>query len=467
MIRRSRRRTIDIAMFSRKHMVFATVVAFGVIGVGLLVRSNAITPTASIELEHGQASTSVDNIIDPSASGGLAIAFTDGLPPQFTHPGILTHKKQLDFVKAKLAVGAEPWASALAKVKTERYASLNYTFSAVPVVSCGANNTPFIGCNEEKNDSTAAYTHSLLWYYTGNQAHAQKAIAILNDWSYTLTDHNEFAAPLQAAWGAEMFVRAAEIIRHTSSLWSAADIQQFEDLLNTVYLVDITDADATQKYASYNGNWHLSAIDAKLNIAIFTDNRGLFDEAIAEWRARVPSYVYLQSDNGANGLPIAPPGGLQSTSSKIKCFWLDNMTGCGTASLNLANGHGQESCRDLYHTSMGLASMINAAETAYIQGVDLYEEQRNRIVAGYEFMSGILVANAYPAGMCNGKTLPAPQAAPTYEIGYNHYANRKGISMPQTKKVVEAFQAAGGTGTSRQMMAWETLTHAQSGTAGL
>lgn len=447
-----------------RYTVIGILFVFSMVGVLVLSRSSAITPTAWLEPEQGQRSANVTILQDPVASGGAVIKFGD---TQFTHPGVLVNKKQLDFVKSKIAAGEEPWSSALASVLTERYASHNYTYGAVPVVSCGANNTPFIGCNEEKNDATAAYTQALLWYYTGDQAYAQKAIAILNDWSYTLTDHNEFAAPLQAAWGAEMFTRAAEIMRYTSNLWSAADVQKFEDLLTNVYLADISDADALQKYASYNGNWHFSAIDAMINIAVFTDNRALFDTAISQWRERTPSYIFQTTDNGSSGIPFAPPGGLHDTASSIKCFWLDNFSGCGTATLNLANGHAQETCRDLFHTGMGFASMINTAETAYIQGVDLYEEERPRIIAGFEFMSGILVNNAYPAGICNGKSLPAPQAAPTYEIAYNHYAGRKGRYLPNTRQVVEAFQSAGGTGTSRQMMAWETLTHANSGSAGL
>lgn len=463
---RNRMRAIKKQLHKRQHVVALIIVlSFGTIGSALFYAANAANSQAVIEPESGTRSANISAVSDATASGGSAVQFNAPVNG-FAHPGVLVNKAQLDFVKGRLAAGAEPWTSAMAKMKTERYASLNYTYGAVPVVSCGLNNTPFIGCNEEKNDATAAYTHALLWYYTGNTAHAQKAIDILNNWSSTLTSHTEYAAPLQAAWGAEMFTRAAEIIRHTSTLWSAADIQKFEALLTNVYLVDITSADAVQKYASYNGNWHLSAIDAAMSIGVFTNNRALFDSAVAEWRARTPSYIYLQSDNGGNGMPVAPPGGIKDTVSEIKCFWLDSMTGCGTATLSLANGHGQESCRDLYHTGMGFASMINAAETAYIQGVNLYEEQRTRIIAGYEFMSSILVNNTYPAGMCNGQALPAPQAAPTYEIGYNHYANRKGFALPFTQQVVNAFQSAGGTGTSRQMMAWETLTHAKSGAAG-
>ena len=42
---------------------------------------------------------------------------------------------------------------------------------------------------------------------------------------------------------------------------------------------------------------------------------------------------------------------------------------------------------------MGLGALANAAETAYIQGVDLYGEQANRIITGFEVNAGYV--NAY------------------------------------------------------------------------
>ena len=45
----------------------------------------------------------------------------------------------------------------------------------------------------------------------------------------------------------------------------------------------------------------------------------------------------------------------------------------------------QETCRDLSHPIIGLESIVNAAETARIQGVDLYGEQKQRIAAAYEY----------------------------------------------------------------------------------
>jgi hypothetical protein len=62
-------------------------------------------------------------------------------------------------------------------------------------------------------------------------------------------------------------------------------------------------------------------IDAQMNIAVFTDNRALFDEAVRRWRARVPPYIYLTSDGPR---PIAPPGGVYNDPAKLRCRWLAN-----------------------------------------------------------------------------------------------------------------------------------------------
>lgn len=42
----------------------------------------------------------------------------------------------------------------------------------------------------------------------------------------------------------------------------------------------------------------------------------------------------------------------------------------------------QESCRDLGHVELGFATLVNSAETAHHQGIDLYGEAKDRIVYG-------------------------------------------------------------------------------------
>ena len=47
-----------------------------------------------------------------------------GPPPAFVHPGILVTRAQLDFVKGKIAAGAEPWTSAAARAKSDKHGAL-------------------------------------------------------------------------------------------------------------------------------------------------------------------------------------------------------------------------------------------------------------------------------------------------------------------------------------------------------
>ena len=55
------------------------------------------------------------------------------------------------------------------------------------------------------------------------------------------------------------------------------------------------------------------------------------------------------------------------------------------------------------------------------------------------------------------------QEHPTWEIAYNHYHNRIGRDLPKMREVVLHNRPTG----VNHHMAWETLTHAEVGAAGL
>jgi hypothetical protein len=141
---------------------------------------------------------------------------------------------------------------------------------------------------------------------------------------------------------------------------------------------------------------------------------------------------------------------------------------------NYVDGVSQETCRDLSHVQFGFASMINGAETARIQGVDLYSDCQDRIVAGLELTASYL----------NGATMPNPGCAitdphqggpldmsavgylaratppePTWEIALNHYG---ATALPNVAKRVQAVRPTGVD----HMMDWETLTHGDVAKAG-
>jgi hypothetical protein len=368
-------------------------------------------------------------------------AATDAPRSSFVHPGILVSQPMLDFVHAKLATGAEPWTSALAAAKKSSLGSLTYTPHPIAVVECGSYSNPDIGCTDEKNDADAAYTQALLWVHTGDESYARKSVEIMNGWSSTITDHTNSNAPLQSAWVAEVFPRAAEIIRATYTGWAAADIARFTSMLKTVYLPKVAGGSGS------NGNWELSMIEAAMNIGVFTDDTATFDKAVKMWRARVPAYLYLATDGAT---PVPPPTN-PKTGAALVTFWYDQTT--------YADGLCQETCRDLGHVQYGLAAMINAAETALIQGVDLFGEQQRRLVAGLEFHANYLDGAAVPSWLCGG-ALTAVKFDPMWEIAVNELGTR-GESLPHAVALVAANRPTGAD----HHMAWETLTHAQIGGA--
>ena len=307
----------------------------------------------------------------------------------------------------------------------------------------------------------------MLWYYTGNRANAQKAIQILNAWSSTLKDHKFDTRTytnghLQAAWAGEVFPRAAEIIRYTFTAKTGErvlNVAQFSTMLKTAFLPHVVNG-----WIGGGANWLLSMAEATINIGIFTDDRVTFDKGVAAWRVQVPATIYMTTDRNTTaqlaGLPLVAPGtmydSIKTTPTKLKAYWY-NPT-------RWVNGLQGETCRDMNHMAMGMAAMINGAETARIQGVNLYGEQQARIVAAMELNSGFINAatsgqNPPPGWTCSTKAnVTAGNWKLTWEIGYNHYAHRKGVSLPNTKRLIDTWVRP--TRWSAYLMCnFETLTH--------
>ena len=124
--------------------------------------------------------------------------------------------------------------------------------------------------------------------------------------------------------------------------------------------------------------------------------------------------------------------------------------------------------RAVYHTLFGLGSLVQAAETAWGQDLDLYSENRHALAAGLELHARIINAfesgdeaapegcswswdiqtqkwSAYQKGgggcgdLDDGwKYLLGIKYLPTgFEIGYNHFVGRLGMSMPETAQLLK------------------------------
>jgi hypothetical protein len=384
---------------------------------------------------------SSDDVEPPAADAGSTSDVA--LPPAgaFRHPGVLVNQAELDFVRAKVAAGLQPWKAAFDAARTR--GALDHKAAPLANVICGSYSMPNIGCAEELNDAIAAWSDALVWAVGGEEAYAKKAIEIMNAWAAVLKTHSDSNAPLQAGWAASLWPRAAEIIRHGYGGWAKPDVDAFAKLLRDVYLPLIIKGGG-----GTNGNWDLTMIDASMNIAVFLDDRATFDRTLTMWRKRVPAYLYLAEDGPR---PVQPPG----SSKDIVAYWQGQST--------FVDGLSQETCRDLLHTQLGMSSAINAAETAYQQGVDLYGEQSRRLRAGLEFHADYLLGKPAPAWLCGGKL--NLRLLPMWEIAFNHYKNRLGLALPLTEQLLVKVRTT--TSGVYKQMAFETLTHAETAWAGL
>ncbi|MEU3922394.1 alginate lyase family protein [Streptomyces sp. NPDC029004] len=376
---------------------------------------------------------------DADAAGAQPSIATATAKGAFNHPGVLVSKAQLDFVRGKVKAGAEPWKSAYNAMLKSKYASLSWSPKPRATVECGSGSNPNHGCSDEREDALAAYTHALLWNLTRDSRHANISIKIMDAWSAAVKEHTNHNAPLQTGWSGASFARAGELMKHTYTGWSSARQTRFAAMLRTVYLPVVI-----KGRPNSNGNWELIMMDAATGISVFLDDRASFDKAVAIWRKRVPAYIYLKSDGS---LPKTAAGGSKDTREELIDYWQGQST--------FVDGLAQETCRDFGHTGWGFAAAAHVAETARIQGLDLYSEVESRITKSLEFHAAYELGATVPSWLCGGSVNRG--IGSVLEVAYNHYADREGISLPTTKKLIQTKQRPSG---ANYFLAWETLTHA-------
>ncbi|TDO54452.1 alginate lyase [Kribbella sp. VKM Ac-2527] len=359
-------------------------------------------------------------------------------PATFTHPGVGVSRPQLDFVRAKVQAGAQPWTNAFNQARDSKYGSLSRTPTPRAVVECGPYSNPNLGCTNEREDAIAAYTDAVLWYVTRDDRYAQKAIQLMDAWSATIRDHTNSNAPLQTAWAASSWPKAAEIIKHAYGNWPNAG--RFGTMLRNVYLPEIYNG------SNSNGNWELSMTEAIQGIGVFLDDKAVYDQAISLFRVRTPAFVYLESDGA---LPKTKPSQNLNTRDKIIAYWHGQTT--------FVNGLTQETCRDFTHTGYGISAISHVLETSRIQGIDLYGEFGERLRHALGFQSRWeRNLEPVPSWLCNGSIHRG--LGPITEVGYNALHTRLGIAMTNTQALTESRRPAG---SNNLFVAFETLTHAE------
>lgn len=335
---------------------------------------------------------------------------------QFKHPGVLHSQEDLDRIKAKVAAGEQPWLDGYNALQNDfinpnsptpqtNRASTSYTIQG-PRTSVGRN--PDNARATFENDGSALYEQAMMWVITGNQAHANKAIQIMDVWSnpsnpnrlqnFTGADRRLLASIVSQKW-----LAGAEIIRHTNAGWSQTGIDNFSNMVrNVIYPV-------TRQYGG--GNWGTAAVATNMAIGVFLDDQAIFDEAVNAFKHGAQT----QCDNGVSTY-IA------------------------------ASGQNSESDRDQDHSQLGVGHLGAAAEIGWQQGLDLYSYLDNRLLAGFEYLAKYNTGQSVPytpTTQCDGTPNTSIVSAigrgnlrPIYEMVWNHYENRMGLAAPYSKLAV-------------------------------
>lgn len=315
----------------------------------------------------------------------------------FVHPGLLQTRQQLDFMKQMVADGKEPWKSAWKNLCAGHLSSLDFQPKPIAHIIRGSYGVPGIGDHDLMDSANAAYSQAIQWYITGDPVHAQKAEAIINAWSGTLQDFKGNDAKLLAGWTGHVFCNAAEILRNTDSGWPDHDVQQFKQMLLTVYYPLIRDY-----FPAANGNWDAAMMDTTLCIGIFCDDHEIFDRTVEHF--------------------LRGPGN------------------SGITKYIYPSGQCEETTRDQGHTQLGLGELVQTCAVAWNQGVDLFGAADNRLALGLEYTAKYVSGHDVPAyGTPSVQT--RGRLSDIYEAVYQHYHEEEGFSLPFTGQAVTRTRA--------------------------
>jgi hypothetical protein len=371
--------------------------------------------------------------MDGAAAGsGGATGGTGGSPGTgglaFVHPGILHTQAELDRMKANVTAGTQPWKAGWDKLTANSFAQTTYAPNPEQVVCAGAGGCP----NGETfmplaRDCAAAYQNALRYRISGDTAHADKAIAILNAWSSTLqTITGDSNAGLRAGLYGYQLAVAGELMRGYGG-WAAADFARFTNMLLTKFYPISSDFLRRHNgtcFDHYWANWDLANMTTILAIGVLTSDRAKFNEAITYFKAGLGTG---QVDRLVNHIY---PG-------------------------NPVLGQCQESGRDQGHATLDISLAGAFCKIAYDQGEDLFAYDNNKVLALAEYTA------KYNLGMdvpwtnytnCEGQamTVISPNGRgtirPSWELLYNHYVKLKGLNAPYSQQFAEMLRPEGGGG---------------------
>ncbi|MEU6505675.1 alginate lyase family protein [Streptomyces sp. NPDC046942] len=349
----------------------------------------------------------------------------------FAHPGLLHTGADLARMAAKVKAGASPYTAGYAKLTANRHSQSDWTPNPQAIVYRGVELRPRSTWKQNYwtlyNDIHAAYQNALRYHVSGDSAHADTAVAILNAWSAKLTKVDGSADRFLAAgiYGYQA-ANAAELVRDHKDF----QLERFQKMLVDVFYSVSEDFLVRHNNGTpaphYWPNWDLCNMACALATGIFCDDQTKVERAV--------EYFKHGAGMGSikHAIPVVHDDGLAE--------WM-------------------EAGRDQGHSLMGVGLMGTFCEMAWNQGIDLYGYDDNRFLKGAQYVAKWSLGGNVPytpyAQLDQRPGIQHPtavaQASPTqvrpvWAMVANHYTKRRGLSATYLTQIAAKAAPEGGGG---------------------
>jgi hypothetical protein len=269
------------------------------------------------------------------------------------------------------------------------------------------------GHKEFTGDAAQAYGQALAYIVTKKDVYAENVMKILWDWSTKCKVFKGNNAPLEAAWGVASMSRACELVKYVyKSKWKKGVETSYITWVRKLLLPHLKGE--TERYKlnwGFFNNWHTSITEARMQFALLTDDIQEFNWCCTRYKEILSKYVKE-----------------------------DGLTG--------------ESFRDSDHCCFGLAGLIQMAELAWHQGINLYTDTLRKSL---ELHAGVYSGEANPPNWPRESFSVYKWIQPSaWEVAVNHYTNRNKFPMPYTQSLLKKIRPC----KYELHWGWDTLTHA-------
>jgi hypothetical protein len=327
----------------------------------------------------------------PAAPGDAPVARV------IKHPGVGVTLSDLQTLKANVDQGKEPWKSAYDQLANSPTSRLSYAGRGGPFAK--VSRAPDENLNAWRSDMVAISDLSRMWYFTQNEQYAVNARKLLLGWATTHIEFSGRESMLDLGDYAMQFVGGAEILRTTYPGWTEADTATVKTYFKNVLMPAANPYGESQFGAANKGALALVALGL---MAIYNDDIETLDRVV--YQTRTLAHIGLRNSNDIGMLG--------------------------------------DYLRDQGHAYGQLKSLTMLAEALWTQGIDIYSDLDNRLLAAGEYFARVnelVPTTALPFGTtdryytsdvtnrgwdgANGGSVALTQL-------YNAYVLRKGLQAP-------------------------------------